>query len=266
MPSTAAPAAQPPNSRHMATEADVLAPSAARTRFETHFKSAPVEDYDKQWDALWQDDFLPWDKMCASPALVDLMNDKEKRKAFAGHEEKRALVPGCGRGYDVHVFAQHGYDTVGVEISEAAAQQAKKWIAGQVAEEEKEGNKIGKMEIVLGDFFSDEWLQSLHLPTRGAFELVYDYAFLVAMDPSSRKKWARRMSELTKPGVGCLICLEWPRFRAPETGGPPHGITSDDYDSLLSADFEKLQHYKPERTHGVGKDSDMVSVWRRRRE
>ncbi len=47
----------------------------------------------KQWDALWAEgDFLPWDKLCASPALVALMKE-EKGKLF--NTKGRALVGVC---------------------------------------------------------------------------------------------------------------------------------------------------------------------------
>ncbi|KAF8251156.1 S-adenosyl-L-methionine-dependent methyltransferase, partial [Wilcoxina mikolae CBS 423.85] len=217
------------------------------------------EQHGKQWGALWDDgDFLPWDKFCASPALVDLMNSKEKLPIFQNHTTKRALVPGCGRGYDAFLFAQHGYSTVGVEISGSAVREAKKWVAQQ------NSPTAAPCEFILADFFEDEWLKVLDIEHRGGFELVYDYAFLVAMNPTMRKAWAKRMAELIKPGTGLLVCLEYPLFRPAESGGPPHGINSSDYDMLLRDDFVKEMHYMPKRTHKVGEGSDMISVWRRK--
>lgn len=84
------------------------------------------------------------------------------------------------------------------------------------------------------------------------------------MNPSMRTAWAKRMAELIKPGSGLLICLEYPLFRPAESGGPPHGIRSEDYERLLSGKFEKVMHYMPKHTHEVGVGSDMISVWRRR--
>jgi hypothetical protein len=51
------------------------------------------------------------------------------------------------------------------------------------------------------------------------------------------------MAQLIKPGTGLLVCLEYPLFRPAETGGPPHGINSSDYDMLLRDDFVKEMHY-----------------------
>ncbi|KAI5790911.1 S-adenosyl-L-methionine-dependent methyltransferase [Pyronema domesticum] len=207
--------------------------------------------------------FLPWDKLCASPALVDLMAQKETLPIFQAHSSatpKRALVPGCDRGYDALLFAQHGYETVGVEISGSAVREAKKWTGQQIAAGQK---TLSPMGFILADFFEDEWLKVLGIG-KEQFDLVYDYAFLVAMNPTMRKKWAKRMADHITPGSGLLVCLEYPLFRPPESGGPPHGITSSDYDALLRENFEKEMHYMPKRTHKVGEGSDMVSVWRRK--
>lgn len=84
------------------------------------------------------------------------------------------------------------------------------------------------------------------------------------MNPTMRQKWAARMAQLITPGTGLLVCLEYPLFRPAETGGPPHGIRSSDYDALLRKNFDKVMHYMPKRTHQVGEGSDMISVWRRK--
>lgn len=188
-----------------------------------------------------------------------------------------------GRGYDTLLFAKNGYSTVGLEISGSAVREAKKWVGTQLATLTKaEKQDYAPIELVLADFFDDEWLKMVGLPQRGGFDAIYDYAvghpsliptihspltptqFLVAMNPSLRTAWAKRMAELIKPGTGLLICLEYPLFRPAETGGPPHGIKSEDYERLLSDKFEKVMHYMPERTHEVGMGSDMVGVWRRK--
>jgi len=85
--------------------------------------------------------------------------------------------------------------------------------------------------------------------------------FLVALNPALRTKVAARMRQLLASGQGVLIALEYPLFRPVETGGPPHGIRSEDYDRLFGREFSKALHYMPKRTHKVGEGSDMVSVW-----
>jgi hypothetical protein len=84
------------------------------------------------------------------------------------------------------------------------------------------------------------------------------------MYPDVRPAWGKRMHELVKPSTGLLICLEYPLYKDPETGGPPWGVTAELYEQLLAEGFEKVIRYKPERAHPIGMGSDHISVWRRK--
>jgi hypothetical protein len=74
------------------------------------------------------------------------------------------------------LFAQHGYNTVGVDISGSAVREAKKWVSQQMAESKIDKKAFAQCELILADFFEDEWLKALDIEPRGGFELVYDYA------------------------------------------------------------------------------------------
>ena len=104
-----------------------------------------------------------------------------------------------------------------------------------------------------------------------------------------RPAWAQRMSQLlaAEPS-GRLICLEFPTYKEPPTGGPPFGLTPLTYVEHLSHPGEelpydenghvkagahgepnseslvRLDHWQPERTHEIGKGSDWVSIWAHR--
>ena len=92
------------------------------------------------------------------------------------------------------------------------------------------------------------------------------------------------MSELLAPG-GTLICLEFPLYKEPSTGGPPWGLTAQTYEMILpfpgeepkyddkgyvvkqegeaaSRGLRKVARWKAERTHPVGQDTDHVSLWK----
>lgn len=114
------------------------------------------------------------------------MAASSKLPIFQAHTAKRALVPGCGRGYDAWLFAQYGYNTVGVEISGSAVREAKKWVGQQKKQPQK---PAAPCEFILADFFADEWLKVLDIQPKGAFELVYDYAVSLA-DESSKMRLA----------------------------------------------------------------------------
>lgn len=88
------------------------------------------------------------------------------------------LTQGCGRGYDVLLLAEHGYDTVGVDISATAIVDAKAWVDVQLDKMEASGVAVpkGKIELVAGDFFNNDWIESLGIEVQGGFDIIYDYA------------------------------------------------------------------------------------------
>lgn len=87
---------------------------------------------------------------------------------------------------------------------------------------------------------------------------------------------------------GRLMCVEFPTYKPATTGGPPFGLPPKIYlahlnhpgeklpydaegnlkdedvstDGLTDVALERVAHWKPERTHEIGKGTDWVSVWR----
>ncbi|KAL0259756.1 hypothetical protein SLS55_005496 [Diplodia seriata] len=287
-------------------------PSEARERLLTHFGSTDPKDQGGRWDDLWKEgDFLPWDKGFPNPALHELLTThvfsnrqkdvKEAERPLVPapvntetKRRKRALVPGCGKGYDVVLLASYGYDAWGLEVSSHAIELAKKWTREV---EENEFHKYetidkdigrGSVNFVLGDFFKDDWLKE----TGGTeFDLIYDYTFLSALPPQLRPAWSLRMSQLLSHDPhAALVCIEFPTYKEPNTGGPPFGCQPRTYEQHLSRPGEELKygedghvveehgedgvvprnkhglvrlvHFHPEQSHEIGKGTDFVSIWR----
>lgn len=150
---------------------------------------SPVEEQPAQWNSLWADNFMPWDKGFPSPALVDLLSSAitglapvKSAGAAAGaiqsavkKTRKRAVVPGCGKGYDVKLLAEHGFDSFGVEISEKAIMMAREYYNENKLAAEGEG----KVAFVLGDYFKDDWVKREVVgeeeQAEGSIDLIYDY-------------------------------------------------------------------------------------------
>lgn len=159
---------------------------------QAHFANYPGDKYVDGWASLWDKggDNLPWDRGFPNPALEDTLvqragttiggpiiahQDDERRR------RKKALVPGCGRGVDVLLFASFGYDAYGLECSAAAVEACKK-------EEEKgdhswyrvRDEKVGKGKVtfVQGDFFDDAWLKEIGV-SRNGFDVIYDYTVCI---------------------------------------------------------------------------------------
>lgn len=100
------------------------------------------------------------------------------------------------------------------------------------------------------------------------------------------------MSQLLGPEPYCnLICLEFPTYKLPSTGGPPFGSPPEAYFEHLGHpgvqipydedgnvqtgtikettkdDLVRVAHWQPKSTHDVGKDADgnvldFIAVWR----
>ncbi len=128
----------------------------------------------------------------------------------------RILVPGCGRGYDVVNAAKANFDALGVDISETAVKAAE-------AFRDSQGALSGQAVFSTTDFFL------LQEPT--GFDLIFDYTFLCAIDPSSREAWAKTMKRLLKPG-GELVTLIYPIGKQ-DPSGPPYPMTTELVRGLL---------------------------------
>ncbi|KAF1849025.1 S-adenosyl-L-methionine-dependent methyltransferase [Cucurbitaria berberidis CBS 394.84] len=326
--------------------------SQNQDRLRTHFADAPVSSHNDRWDDLWKEGtFLPWDRGYANPALIDLLQRRPSTSPDANPSPGappsngsgadnytsipstikadgtrcRVLIPGCGKGYDIVLFAAHGYDAYGLEVSSHAANAAKKYIdAIQKSEgldsKDREGplegeylaasssHKVGygSMNVLLGDYFSDEWLKEVQGWNLGeGFDIIYDNTFLCALPPFLRPKWASRTVSLlrhrtdlntTQPSPSedaLLVCLEFPTHKPAASAGPPWSLPPTVHAELLKQPGEEISyddkgvvvetdrpdadnalvrvaHYTPRRTHTVGVVNgivrDCVSLWRHKSE
>lgn len=163
----------------------------ARERLRTHFIGDESQHLQK-WDDLWQQKFVPWDKGTPNPGLVDLFFERQDlfpSSPSAGASRKKALVPGCGKGYDVLLLSSLGYDAYGLDYSGTALDAARaneREFAGKGVYEGKEGVEKGKVIWVSGDFFKDDFLGVVD--GEKSFDLIYDYT---VMPPSLIMLWKR---------------------------------------------------------------------------
>ena len=176
-------------------------PDEARAQLRTHFSKEPAKGHPKLWDDLWaKGDFLPWDRGMPNPALVDLLTEHTDKLGPAVAVErgesakmqgdmakrKKALVPGCGKGYDVLLLAAFGYDALGLEVSSNAVQVCEKFVE-DVRKKENAGEDIGdfatkdknvgrgRVKFITGDFYENDWArQELGSESTG-YDMIYDY-------------------------------------------------------------------------------------------
>lgn len=88
-------------------------PALTQDQFPLHWDS-PTDLHQDKWAELWDNgEFIPWDKGCPSPALVDLLAQRQQHTSFTaqdlvarGERRKRALVP-VGIPSSTYFFLAH---------------------------------------------------------------------------------------------------------------------------------------------------------------
>ncbi|KAI8904169.1 S-adenosyl-L-methionine-dependent methyltransferase [Powellomyces hirtus] len=169
-------------------------PTAARQKLIDHFSGHDPTDQPSRWEELWKNgDFLPWDKGFPNPALHDLLTDHALMPGPVDDKTKkrrRALVPGCGKGYDVALLAAAGYDVWGLEASGHAVDAANQWVSELEKTSFRDYELLdknvcrGSMNFLFGDFFKGDWVQEAAIDARKDFDLIYDHTTFALTGPS----------------------------------------------------------------------------------
>jgi SAM-dependent methyltransferase len=156
----------------------------------------PAEVRTEDWDVMWQKNFTPWDRFEPNPALVDTLNEKSdiidpNPQGSDATRRKRALIPGCGRGYDVLLFASYGYDAYGLDVSQTAVDACRELDKEQGEDAVRypvRDTKLGRgsRHFLAADFFKDDLTSHTN---GGSFDIIYDYTFLCALLPELRPQW-----------------------------------------------------------------------------
>ena len=145
----------------------------------------------------------------------------------------RCFVIGCGRGYDVTFLSTPTRFVMGLDIAESAVRAAQVR-AEALAGDEEAGVALAQLQFTTTSFFD--------LPTQAEsdkFDLIYDYTFLCAMEPSIREQWAEKMAALLVSG-GELVTLIFPICDKPD--GPPFAMSLPLVRGLLEGvGLERLQ-------------------------
>lgn len=167
-------------------------PSLNQPKLSEHFSKFQPENQVDAWDELWKKETTPWDRGEHNPALEDTLLQRRGFLGTAlqddnvatvpgggdsnGNKRKKALVPGCGRGFDVFLLAGFGYDAYGLEYSDTALEICRQEAAriGDNIPVRDERIGKGKVTFVQGDFFKNDWLEKIGVE-EGGFDLIYDY-------------------------------------------------------------------------------------------
>ncbi|KAK3714471.1 hypothetical protein LTR37_007777 [Vermiconidia calcicola] len=267
-----------------------------REKVRQRFLTLRPEEQILGWEEMWQRHITPWNRNQPNPALTDALKEKTYlvespfKDTGGGRVRKKVLVPGCGRGHDVLLFASYGYDAYGLDASSTAIEAARGLLSEQGKNQRYPVRNIqsgrGEVKFVSANFFENDFLSLTHTTkSERTFDLIYDYTFLCALEPSMRPQWAARMGELLS-STGRLICMEFPLGKDPKLGGPPHGLGHELYEQLFAkpgvevnynlsghvcedrsgdktdAALVRIETWTPERTFEGQEKQTMVSVWR----
>ena len=156
------------------------------------------------WDERYRGGITPWDAGRVPPRLERWLRGQPKGE--------RVLVPGCGSGYELRLFAGHGDDVLGIDFSDAALERAAKL-----------GVRVRK-----ADFFALE---------EKPFDVVYERTFLCALPRRRWPEWSARVPRLVRPG-GVLAGFF---FFDDNERGPPFGISQSALRALLEPSFALIE-------------------------
>ncbi|WCJ21820.1 S-adenosyl-L-methionine-dependent methyltransferases superfamily protein [Euphorbia peplus] len=190
------------------------------------------------WERSWEQGLTPWDLGKPTPILLHLHR--------TGHLPKgRALIPGCGSGYDVVAIASPERHVTGLDISEKAIEKAEELSSSL--------SNANYFTFLKADFFS--WS-----PPQ-LFDLIFDYTFFCAIEPEMRIEWALRIQDLLKPD-GELITLIFPIDD--HVGGPPYKVSVSDYEKVLCPiGFKIVSLVDNELAVSARKGREMLGRWKR---
>jgi thiopurine S-methyltransferase len=157
----------------------------------------------------------------------------------------RILVPLAGKAFDLWWLASRGHDVVGVEFVPLAVDAFFSEAGLSPTVSERDGLKVlsaNGVSLVCGDIFrvSPEGL--------GTFDLIYDRAALVALDPSTRGRYADLMRSMLSPdGRIFLVAFAYDQTRAP---GPPWSVDEAQVRSLFERNLDShVEHLSTRETH-----------------
>lgn len=195
------------------------------------------------WEKAWREGRTGWDAGASPPVLHELLAERTL-------PEGRALVPGCGAGWDVFTLAEAGRDVTGLDLAPTAATRFERLRV-------ERGVDPSRARIEVGDFFA-------HAPD-APYDVIWDYTFLCALPPAMRPDWEQKMRTLVAPS-GTLATLIFPAQPEPLIGPdqPPFPLMPEHVEGLLAEHWEKLELRPVERSHEGRVGLEWIARWRLR--
>ncbi|HVY25516.1 MAG TPA: thiopurine S-methyltransferase [Polyangiaceae bacterium] len=162
------------------------------------------------WLERWQENRIGFHRDEPNPRLVGHQR--------ALNDTIRVLVPLCGKSVDLEWLAVHGFEVVGIELSDKAARAF--FEERQITPTRQERGAFvvyqhSTISIWVGDFFATD------ADELGYCDAAYDRAAMIALPPDLRKRYVEHLPKLLSPKAKLLlVTLEYDA-----EGGPPFAVT-----------------------------------------
>jgi SAM-dependent methyltransferase len=190
---------------------------------------------DTDWNERYRAEDTPWDKGKPAPGLVDWLA-KRKRSP-----DTRVLVPGCGKGHEAAAWAEAGFTTTGMDLSDLALSEAR-----------AKYEALSNLAFTHGNFLEDK--------PREPYDLVFEHTLYCAINPERRDEYTQSLLNWLAPG-GQLLAIH---FVFPLTNeGPPFGASRNEIVNRFSSDFELIKQWKPRHFEGR-EDEELMFFWQRK--
>lgn len=172
------------------------------------------------WLERWEKGRIGFHRVDANPRLV------EHHRALG--DAIRVLVPLCGKSADLEWLVVHGFEVVGIELSELAA-QAFFSERGFTPERHERGSFVhyqhGNVTILVGDFFA------ANADELGVFDGVYDRAAMIALPQELRARYCGHLQSLLAPKAKLLLLT----LHFDASGGPPFSVAPEEVAAAYAA-------------------------------
>ena len=185
------------------------------------------------WQTRWQEKRIGFNQSDVNPLLIKYFSELNLPVG------SRIFVPLCGKSIDMVWLAHQGFDVVGIELVESAAQEffIEQAISYTVIEHSKQtdikcyqGEIAGRtIDLWVADIFT------LSADDIGHVDAVYDRAALIAMPAELRPQYSQQVINLSHNASQLLLTLNYDQN---ERAGPPFSISQEQVQQYYGNDYQ----------------------------
>ena len=174
------------------------------------------------WQTRWQEKRIGFNQSQVNPLLVKYFS---KLNLSA---DSRIFVPLFGKSIDMVWLSHQGFDVVGVELVESAAQEF--FIEQDIPYTIKEHSHHSNIKCYQGQVLEQRitlWVAdifALNSDDIGHVDAVYDRAALIAMPAELRPQYTKQVINLSQNSPQLLLTLNYDQN---ERAGPPFSISQE---------------------------------------